>query len=431
MKRVLILSLVLAHMGAIAQNQPAETSAKPVEFTAELKAQLLEEVDRVVTKSAFVPGIDFSKWPEIRAKFQKQLDDAKTPEQFSAAVNSALNSFKASHFVFNSPQAARSFTRSTGIGIGIMPELTPEGIKILEIFAKSPAEEAGLQVGDIIISADGKQPRTMTALRGEAGTKIDLEVKKPDGKTIKVTLTRREFSTARPEETRWLVDKDVAYFKVPSYMTYNSKNVDTILPPFLGAKAMVIDLRSNGGGRVDLLRHMCGYFMPGEKAIGTFITRSLVEYYEEDTNGVGTDLLGIVRYAESRRPSYRVTPSPKRDEFFKGKVIVLVNSGTGSASEMFAAGVRDTVGATIIGSKSAGAVLASSLRMLPGGFMIQFPYQDYVTISGTRLEGAGVKPDIAAGTPRMGQKKDDGVDAALKELVKQGVIKESALAAKS
>lgn len=406
-----------------AQNGQATTNTEQsVPLTAEFKAELMGRLDDIVMRNAFVPGIDFSQWPTVKAKYQAKIDSAKTPEELSMAVNSALNGFKASHFVFNTPQAARAFTKQTGVGIGIIPEVVSEGIKILEVFPKTPAEEAGLKAGDIILTANGNKPTALTSLRGEVGTKVKLKVKSTDGSQREMELTRREFSTARPEVTRWLVPNDVAYLQIPSFMTYDAKNVEKLMSNVQGSKALVVDLRSNGGGRVDLLRHLCGFFMEKEQAIGTFITRSLVDYYVKDTQGSPTDLLGIARYAQSRKPGFLITPSPAQPSVYKGKVIVLINGGTGSASEMFASGMRDTIGAKIIGSKSAGAVLASSLRQLPGGYMIQFPFQDYVTITGNRLENAGVKPDINASTPRLGENKDPGIDAALKELTKEGVV---------
>jgi len=418
------LAMTFAACGtAFAQSAAAgPDTEQSVPLTPEFKAELMSRLDDVVMKNAFVPGIDFSQWPTVKAKFQSRIDAAKTPEQLSGAVNAALNAFKASHFVFNTPQSARSFTRQTGVGIGIIPELTPEGIRILEVFAKSPAEEAGLRVGDVILSANGVKPTAITSLRGEAGTKLKIKVRTAGGVEREIELTRREFSTARPEVTRWLVPNDVAYIQIPSFMTYDPKNVEKLMTGVQGSKALVVDLRSNGGGRVDLLRHLCGFFMQKEQAIGTFITRSLVDYYVKDTQGSPTDLLGIARYAQSRKPGFLITPTPVQPTIYKGKVIVLINAGTGSASEMFASGARDTFGAKIIGSKSAGAVLASSLRQLPGGYMIQFPFQDYVTITGNRLENAGVKPDINASTPRPGETKDPGIDAAIKLLEKEGVV---------
>ncbi|MBL8041180.1 MAG: PDZ domain-containing protein, partial [Chthonomonas sp.] len=347
------LAMTFAACGtAFAQSAAAgPDTEQSVPLTPEFKAELMSRLDDVVMKNAFVPGIDFSQWPTVKAKFQSRIDAAKTPEQLSGAVNAALNAFKASHFVFNTPQSARSFTRQTGVGIGIIPELTPEGIRILEVFAKSPAEEAGLRVGDVILSANGVKPTAITSLRGEAGTKLKIKVRTAGGVEREIELTRREFSTARPEVTRWLVPNDVAYIQIPSFMTYDPKNVEKLMTGVQGSKALVVDLRSNGGGRVDLLRHLCGFFMQKEQAIGTFITRSLVDYYVKDTQGSPTDLLGIARYAQSRKPGFLITPTPVQPTIYKGKVIVLINAGTGSASEMFASGARDTFGAKIIGSK--------------------------------------------------------------------------------
>ena len=80
---------------------------------------------------------------------------------------------------------------------------------------------------------------------------------------------------------------------------------------------------------------------------------------------------------------------------------MLINGVSGSASEIVAAGLRDTIGATVVGSKSAGAVLVSQYVPASNGFMLQYPLSDYVTIKGVRLEGAGVIPDVLASDPKL------------------------------
>ena len=106
-------------------------------------------------------------------------------------------------------------------------------------------------------------------------------------------------------------------------------------------------------------------------------------------------------------------PWQRTKEPFKGDLVVLIDGGTGSASEMIVAALKDYRGATMIGTKSAGAVLASAMRPLEHGFLLQFPMMDYVTIKGRRLEGNGLLPDVTAPTPRFGA-PDIGVQEALR-----------------
>src|SRR5690349_21910252 len=100
-------------------------------------------------------------------------------------------------------------------------------------------------------------------------------------------------------------------------------------------------------------------------------------------------------------------------EPFKGDIVVLVDGGSGSASEMMAAALKEQLGAKIVGAKSAGAVLASTMLPLSNGFLLQFPLMDYVTIKGQRLEGTGLVPDVVTPAPKFGE-EDKGIAEALK-----------------
>ncbi|MBL8049472.1 MAG: PDZ domain-containing protein [Chthonomonas sp.] len=387
----IVASVAVMAAPAFAQS----TSTVPVEkgkITPEQKKEVLEQLNNILLNNAFIPGVDFKKWPEYLETQQAALDKAETATAFSLAVNSAINRFGASHIVFNTPEAADFQRTGKMVGLGIQPEVVEEGMKIMFVFEGSAASEAGLEVGDIIMEADGKKPTGPGSLRGDEGTKVQLKVKRgKNGKVDMITVTRRAFSTLQKEELKWL-NADVAVLKIPSFMTYDFKLVETLMKEVAdkGAKTLAVDLRGNGGGLVVAMQHLMAQTMPSTAKTGVFISRSVVDRFVEETKGSATDWVKLAEFSKLRVGPTRGTSAKP----FAGQLICMINGGSGSASEIYAAGARDAAGATILGERSAGAVLASMMWPLKHGFQIQFPFQDYVTIKGVRLEGNGVSPDV-------------------------------------
>ncbi|MBS1706474.1 MAG: PDZ domain-containing protein [Armatimonadetes bacterium] len=401
------LGIVLA-----AQAQPKDT-----QLTDTAKDELLSQLDQVMTQWAFVPGVDFSKWPDYLSAKKDDIKKANSSVAFTRAVNQALEKFGASHIVFSTPQEATMMRSEKTVGIGIRPEKVKEGVLIRAVLPNTPAAKAKLEAGDIITKIDGKVAEDWAALKGEKGTKVNLTVKrKATGRVEVISVTREEFSFREPEALKW-VNSDVALLRIPSFMFFDREKVEGFVKESQKAKAVIVDLRNNGGGQVLHLLTLCGYFMPDDKPMGTWLTRSLVNNYVKETKGNPTDYQKIAEFSKTK-----LYPFKSDKVKYKGEVIVLVNGGTGSAAEMFAAGARDVLGAKVIGSKSAGAVLASVIRPLKYGYTIQYPFQDYVTVKGLRLEGNGVVPDMTASTPQELDGPDDpGIKASLTVLKEKGI----------
>lgn len=377
-------------------------------LTKEVKDTVMKEVNRIVTSVAFVPGVDFSKWTEFMDSQKDTVEKAETARDLTMAVNAALRKFGISHIVMSTPEMATARrTRSTiGIGIQIQPE-PGKGIRVLNVFPGAPAQEAGIQPGDLIVEADGKKVESPADMAGEEGSQVSVKIDR-DGKSKTFKITRRKYSNVRPETLTWPAP-DTAVLKVNTFdLAYNAENVEALMQEAAKAKNLLIDLRSNGGGAVTNLIHLLSLLLPEKTPIGTFVQRGMVDRYVKETGGSATDLDAIARFAD--RPVR--TGKPKIDRF-KGNIGVLVNGGSGSASEIAAAALHENVGAPIIGSKSAGAVLVSIMGPLPNGFMLQYPVTDYVTSRGVRLEGHGVEPVVEAPMVVKWGEKDVAIEKAV------------------
>lgn len=378
-------ALLLVAPFVLAQGAPNA----PKDISSDLKKEIIKDATDLILNSAYVPGVDFTKWNDYLAAEKTKLDDAKTTDEFAGAFQEALGKFDFSHLALYTPRMTTMRATNSTVGVGIRINPTPEGVLVVGLIEGAPAAAAGIEVGDVVTEADGKKVTGPAEISGEEGTKVQLKVKKQDGSSKLYTIIRRKFSTARPEELIQ-VDKDTAVLKIPSFDTsYNADRVEELVKKAGAYKRLIVDLRGNGGGRVTYLRHFLGTLLPDGTAIGTFINKDLVNDYVKEEKGNPTDLKAMAAWATSSK----ITVRTNKNASFKGEIAVLVDSGSGSASEMAAEALREVMNSPVAGTKSAGAVLVSVIRELKEGFALQIPIFDYITVKGVRLEGTGVTPD--------------------------------------
>jgi carboxyl-terminal processing protease len=133
-----------------------------------------------------------------------------------------------------------------------------------------------------------------------------------------------------------------------------------------GARAIVIDLRGNPGGVGGMAPGLAGLLFTEKASLGSMRTRG-----------------GSMEFVAFPQP-----------DAFTGKVIILTDHGTGSTSEVFAAGMQDSGRATLVGETTAGAVLPSVFEKLPTGYLFQYAISDYRSPKNVLIEGRGVSPDV-------------------------------------
>lgn len=379
---------------------------------AKTKEDVLKRMGRIVTERAFASGADFSKWPSFVSEYQADIDKAGTADQFTDAINAALRKFGFSHIMLHTPKQAQTRVERKTVGIGVRIFPHEDGLLIVDVIEGGPAKEAGIEPQDVMVKVDGKKLESTEQVAGEEGTKVVITVKKPDGKEKDFTITRRKFSTVVPEKLEWPAP-DTAVLTIPTFdMSYDSKRVDRLFDEIQEKKArnLVLDLRSNGGGAVLNMLHLLNHILPGGTEVGAFVNKDQVEAFAEETKGDPKDIVAVAKWVPGKLKTWE-TDRP----VFTGPKAVLVNGGSGSASEIVAAALKEKANAPVIGSRSAGAVLASFIVPLVHGFQLQYPVTDYVSIGGLRIEGNGVKVDYEAPSPRPFE-KDQGIEKALEVL---------------
>ncbi len=368
------------------------TQALAQPISEQEKKEILAKAEKLVREEAYAAGTDFGRWDDHLKKFRERLDAADTAPRFSSVVNQMLSEYGISHLDILSPAAARQIEGSTFSGIGV--SLTPlrrDGSgahQIQLVLENSPAQKAGLKVGDVILSADGKPLTDTSLLRGPTGSVVKVEVQNDDGTTRIIDITRGRVSFREPELLVDL-DDDTALIRIPTFHSdYDRRNVNALMRKALNKKRLIIDLRFNGGGEVRNMLHFLGLMLPRGQVIGTSVSREQAQEFARTTGGDADDVVAVADWVQEKMRIARNDVGP-----YKGQVVVLINRFSASASEIVAQSLVELKGAITVGTPTAGAVLVSSYERLPNGFQMKVPHSEYVSIKGRRLEGKPLEPD--------------------------------------
>jgi carboxyl-terminal processing protease len=392
----------------------AGQAAVALDLTPRQREVVIERAEEVVKSRAYAAGVDFEKrWPELLSKYKDRLEKAATEADLTWVINRALSELGISHIEMVTPATAKELNRTSMVGIGINHQATPSGVRVTRLVENAPAEKAGLRVGDEIIEVDGKPYERTDQIRGTAGTKVKVKVRREDGSETEYTITRAPFSTRQPEELIPLAD-DANVLVIPTFSAgYDRDSVERLFRTARKTPYLVLDLMDNGGGDFSNMMHFLSCLLPPRTAIGTQVSREMAERYALDTNSDASDPVAVAKWAES---PVRLKRSPPIAHY-TGKIAVLINGGSASASEIVAAALRELRDAPLVGSRTAGAVLVSTYASVGDGFLMKVPLSEWVTIKGVRLEGHPLVADVRVNTRRgSGEAREAARAEALRTL---------------
>jgi len=396
-------------------------------LSSELKKEILDSISQAINKHAYVYGVDFTRWETVAATQQAAFETARTEEEFAEKINAAFSQFGVSHLNLRTPTASAERRSGRTTRAGTSGLLREDGYEIYTVRRGSPAENAGLQAGDIIVSADGKAV-PVNGLSGTPGQRMELVVRRR-GKTRKHFLEIKEW-TLSPNSLVWL-NKQTAMISVRSFSDahYDRKLIEKLFSEADSAKTIVIDLRGNGGGNADNVAHLLDMVLPSGTKVGTFIEKADVERFKNRFNREARDAMELVEigemmiYARSiseadrerfRNQNQREAQSsaemdkfvgPKSGKEYSGRVLTVTDRSNASGAEIFAQGIRDLKRGIVVGVQTDGYVLLGDTVNLPGKFELQLVVADYITVTGKRIEGIGIRPDIALKPEIVGSDK--------------------------
>ncbi|MEI6040471.1 MAG: S41 family peptidase [Candidatus Berkelbacteria bacterium] len=353
-------------------------------------------VNQEIIKSKTVDFAIFWKvWDLVLAK---SVDKPDMQKMVYGAISGMLGSMGDPYSIFMEPSLSKAFMEDLSGEIqGIGAEISIRDSKLIVVspLAGSPAEKAGLKPGDQIgliddkIAADLTLQEAITHIRGNAGTKVKLTIMRDGWSEPKVFEIQREKIAIK--SVSWQVrDDNIGYIKVNQFGDDTNSLMNQAVSELSGknVKAVILDLRHNPGGYLDSAVDM----------VGLFSNKGTIVVKEKDKDGK------IQTEATKLDP---IMPNTK--------LIVLIDEGSASASEIVAGALQDNGRATLVGQKSFGKGSVQEMQDLGKGASLKLTIAKWLTPKDREIDHRGIEPDVKISLTEDDQKtnRDPQLDKAV------------------
>ena len=352
--------------------------------------EMYDNVWRLINSKYVDQTNNEQNWNKWRHKYDKMI---QTDEDAYVAIDTMVASLNDPYTKFLNPKEFLEETSSIKgslKGIGIQIGMKDGKLMVIAPIEDTPAEKAGLLADDEIIAINGKSTKGITVdkaadqIRGEEGTQVTLLIKRKGFEEPKsFTITRAEIeikSVTQKVPTDMKVPDDICYIRLSSFISRNAaKEVREIILNNPDKKSFILDLRSNPGGLLSNAIYISDMFLNGGDIVSTV-----------DRDG----------YKETQKASGALlTTKP---------LVVLLNKGSASASEIFSGAMKDNKRAVLVGTQSFGKGLVQEINKLPNNSGINITIQKYLTPNGTDIHKKGITPDVVVElTDEQIKNKDD------------------------
>ncbi|MEV5116954.1 S41 family peptidase [Peribacillus frigoritolerans] len=320
----------------------------------------------------------YSTYDKIKDNYYEEVDEEKLVD---GAINGMIKSLDDPYSAYMDKKEASSFHESISSsfeGIGAEIQEKDGQIMVVSPIKGSPAEKAGVKPNDIILSVDGKSVEGLSSseavlkIRGEKGTKVDLSISRAgESEPIELTIKRDTI----PIETVYaeMLDDGVAKIQVTSFSEHTVQELKKALEEMSkkDMKGLVLDLRGNPGGLLDQAIEMASLFIPNGEVVLQVEDRSGKKQVEKSVN----------------------------DGELKIPVVVLIDDGSASASEIVAAAVSESADIPLIGVKSFGKGTVQTAENFKDGSNFKYTAAKWLTPEGNWIHKKGIKPDITVKLP--------------------------------
>lgn len=355
--------------------EPSNNPETPTAATASVRGSRFALLDEIVE----VLDADF-----VEPTHFESIDTRK------AAIDGILDALDDPHTVFIDAERYRLGSEDIGgsfEGIGSTVNLVDGNIVIVRPFRGSPAQRSGIMAGDIILEVDGESTEgwsleeAVAVIRGPSGTDVELLVRHPNGEEELIIVTRARIVVPSVESLP-ITDRsgqavaDIGYLIISQFTEGTRDELLELLDAArnAGLSQLIIDLRGNPGGLLSATVESTGEFIDQGVILRQIDREGNEEEYSDRAGGAGLDL----------------------------ELVILINAGSASGSEVMAAALKDYGRAVLIGTTTTGKGTVNIPRELSDGSILYVSIARYLTPNGDQVEGVGVTPDIEIALPETG-----------------------------
>ncbi|WP_299223031.1 S41 family peptidase [uncultured Aquimarina sp.] len=298
------------------------------------------------------------------------VDEINTDSIVDVTVNRILENLDP-HSVYIPPEELEGITESMQgdfIGIGVSYYPYRDTISVINTIKGGPSERSGIMAGDRILMADNdtlygerlRRDGLADKLKGELNSQVQLKVYRK-GKGIFDVVVKRGRVPLRSVDASYMLKENLGYIKVNRFAETTYKEFKNALDSLqdLGAETLVVDLRDNGGGFIAPALKMADEFLENDK---------------------------LIMFTKNKKGSIENNYATRNGSFEKGKVYVLINENSASASEIFAGAIQDNDRGTIVGRRSYGKGLVQREMALGDGSAIRLTISRYYTPTGRSIQ---------------------------------------------
>ena len=337
---------------------------------------------------------------EVLDKVNKEyVEEIDQSDAMDAAINGVLQSLDP-YSAYMSPQTFKEMETETsgkfgGLGIEVGMEFGV--VKVITPMDDSPAEREGVKAGDYIVKINGIQVQGKTLseavelMRGPVGSKLEITIRRKGVKKALVFEITREIIEVKSVKSK-IIDDSVGYIRLTAFNENSSKQIKNKIKKFKKNKInkYVLDLRNNPGGLLSQAVKISDFFLDNGEIVST----------------------------KSRKSSENRKYFAKKGDIINGKtLVVLINYGSASASEIVAGALKDHKRAILIGKNSYGKGSVQSIIPLKNKGAIRLTISKYYLPSGKSISGTGITPDIEVAESsdefRIGTETDNQLDFAI------------------
>ncbi|MGN6671742.1 MAG: S41 family peptidase [Thermomicrobiales bacterium] len=368
------------------------------------------------------PYDDFTRvWQLVNQEYYYKPVD---PQQMNyAAIRGMLATLGDGYTVFLEPvqqQGVRQQMSGDYEGIGVYLESSNGQYIISSPMQGAPAEQAGIRARDVILRVDGKdvtglpQDDVINMLKGKAGTVVHLTLQRPSsGATLDLDITRAVINI--PSVNLRMLDGDIALISVSVFGDKTTAQLDGALKDAQAAhaKGIILDLRNNGGGWVQAAQEMIGRFVDPARGPALLEDKShgeqakaLLHTPTPAPTSAGTPVAtppatpATMSVADTQQQP--IVPPKDGPTFYDIPLVVLVNGGTASASEIVVGALQDYGRATVVGTLTFGKGSIQAVHEFGDGSSARITIAQWLTPKGRVIQKHGLQPDIVVEQPQSG-----------------------------